>query len=162
MARSRRQRGRRRGAGAVALLQGGGEGERVNVTPLIDVVMVLIIFYLIVGRLVLERRGGVDLPSASVGEVESADDHPIVVVIDDGGSIKVDGERTSASDVGGMVAAIRAEDPSRAVQIRGDRGVGYGTVRPVMTALREAGVTAVQLAAREDARIGTAGNGGRP
>ncbi|MAY74714.1 MAG: hypothetical protein CMJ31_08400 [Phycisphaerae bacterium] len=151
MPRSGREhrRRRRRASAALGLLGGSPVGDRVNVTPLIDVVMVLIIFYLIVGRLVLERRGGVDLPLATEGEVEGSTDRPIVVLVDENGSVKIDAETILADEAGPMVARLHREDPTRTVQLRADRSVGFGRVRPVLGSLREAGIGAVQMAARD-------------
>jgi len=53
---------------------------KINVTPLIDVVMVLIIFYLIVGKLAAERQGHVQLPSSAVG-VQAETHDPVIVTI---------------------------------------------------------------------------------
>jgi len=135
---------------AFALRRAHGGGEPINVTPLIDVVMVLIIFYLMVGHLVVKRRGDIDLPRARDGEVEPSDLLPIIVLVDPEGVISVDGVGVRKDRTGPAVAELRAAGPPRPVQLRADRGVPFGQIRPVLRSLRESGIGAVQMAARED------------
>lgn len=122
----------------------------VNVTPLIDVVMVLIIFYLVVGQMVLDRRGSIELPPSASGEKEDPRAEPIAIIVGRDGSVTIDGLDLSADDIGLGITAIRAKDDrTRAIQIRGERGTTYGTVRAVLGEIRDAGITRVQLAASE-------------
>ena len=51
-------------AGAAIGVRPDGSAGHLNVTPLIDIVMVLIIFFLLVGQLAMDRKGAVDLPEA--------------------------------------------------------------------------------------------------
>lgn len=127
----------------------------VNVTPLIDVVMVLIIFYLVVGQMALDRRGSIELPPSLSGERQDPRAEPIAIIVGRDGRVTVDGIDLPTADVGPRVTAIRADDGrARQVQIRGERGVTYGTVRAVLSEIKDAGVTRVQLAA-SDAGGGT-------
>ena len=125
------------------------EVGRVNVTPMIDVVMVLIVFFLIVGNMAAERLSPVDLPPASHG-LEARAATPLVVnVLAPGGTIELDGRRYEPSELA-LIARERAQgDPDLVVQLRADRRLPFGAVRPVLDTLREAGVTTVRLAARE-------------
>lgn len=119
----------------------------VNVTPMIDVVMVLIIFYLIVGRLVMERRGEVDLPETRIGEKLQEESDPLVITIADDGLLRLDGELVLAVDLPDLIASRAGE--GRRVRIRGDRGVPFSVIRPVVDACRKAGVTSIELAAEQ-------------
>jgi biopolymer transport protein ExbD len=149
--RRRGRRGRSRAIGHVESLRAhGGTGE-INVTPLIDVVMVLIIFFLMVGHLVLERRGGVDLPEAASGAREATADHAIVVIIDGDGVVRIDGAIVTTGRAGSVVSELRAAEPGRPVQLRGSRVLPFRSVRPVLRSLREAGVTTIDMVAREEA-----------
>lgn len=146
-ARSRRTaRGPR---AAHALTRPNAHAEPINVTPLIDVVMVLIIFYLIVGHLVLERRGGVDLPTAAFGPREPRGDDPIILTIDRDGSIRLDAEPTPIIALAARARELLRATPGRSVQIRADRAAPFSSIRPALDALRAAGAQAVGLAARE-------------
>ncbi|MEO1511938.1 MAG: biopolymer transporter ExbD, partial [Planctomycetota bacterium] len=103
----------------------------INVTPLIDVVMVLIIFYLVVGHLVLERRGDIDLPEATAGEQEDTTREPIVIAVRTDGAIALDGR-----DVGRLdLERALLNEAGRPVQVRADRAIRYELVRPVIEAI---------------------------
>jgi biopolymer transport protein TolR len=119
----------------------------INVTPLIDVVMCLIIFYLLVGQLATQRYAPMKLPTAGAGlsQIE-----PEVVTIEleaSGGKVRLNGELMSADGLVGELRARREKTPGLAVQLRADRGATYEVLRPVLEACREAGLSTLRLAA---------------
>jgi biopolymer transport protein ExbD len=126
---------------------------KINVTPLIDVVMVLIIFYLIVGKLAADRNAQVALPSSAVGSTaETKEPVVITVVADVGGGLDpkarvlIDGVDVPMSGLEGALRARVGSDPAATVvQVRADRRLNYGAVEPVVKACRAAGLTAVRL-----------------
>lgn len=133
--------------------------EPINVTPLIDVVMCLIIFFLIVGKLVSDRGVPVRLPQTGVGQDETS---PLVMTITItqaaadapragwnslGIAVQADGE--TSADARALEQSIRgrlAEQPALSVQIRADRDLSYGVVEPVLRAAGNAGAKSVRLA----------------
>lgn len=125
------------------------ETPRVNVTPMIDVVMVLIVFFLIVGRLAAERRAPVDLPPAAFGS-EGAEAVPMVVnVLAPEGTIDVGGRRYDADELTLLATERVGTDADLVVQLRADRALPFDRVRPVLEALRSGGVESIRFAARE-------------
>ncbi len=118
---------------------------RVNVTPMIDVVMVLIVFYLLVGQLALERRASIVLPRTATGVVESARTDPIVIGIDREGACTLNGEPVGIERVENRVAGMIARDAGTPVRLRADRDAPYGVVRPVLERLRGLGLGKVEL-----------------
>lgn len=131
---------------------------KINVTPLIDVVMCLIIFYLIVGRLATDRS--IVLPSSSAGVVESGPTPlTIEIVAKEGGSgafeITVGGALVDEGGLDRAVAAaagkaVRSEtDPGppgpKPVQIRAGKETPYSALSPVLAACKRAGLTSVRL-----------------
>lgn len=119
--------------------------SHVNVTPMIDVVMCLIVFYLIVGRLVLERRGEVSLPVSTVGDAAAEHADPLVISIEREGIIRLDG-REIAPDALADALALRGKGR---VRLRGDRSLPYEAIRPVLDACRDAGITSIELATEQ-------------
>lgn len=131
--------------------------SRINVTPMIDVVMVLIVFYLIVGRLASDQRADLSLPESRTGLEEDLD-----------GAIVVDVRRPDESDpapryslAGAPISAAALEDllrselqadPGRAIRIRADRSLTYAAVQPAIEAARRAGAHTVRLATERAAR----------
>lgn len=137
---------------------------KINVTPMIDVVMVLIVFYLIVGKMASDQRADLPLPPSATGVNETAEDALVIdvrrpmSVVDGGGG--VEGEQVVAGEprlalagavisIGALEDALRAElsvRPDRAIRIRADRTLSYGAVEPAIEAARRAGARVVRLA----------------
>jgi biopolymer transport protein ExbD len=125
----------------------GSSGSHINVTPLIDVVMCLIVFYLIVGRLASTNGQTVAPPATGVGDVSAM---PRLVVnvarAETGGvALSLAGSSLSLESLGETLR-LRLGDPAAGeVAIRADRRLSWGEVRPVVEACRAAGLTSVKL-----------------
>lgn len=135
-----------------------------NVTPLIDVVMCLIVFFLIVGKLAHDRAQGVRPPATLVGEsAQAAQDVLVEIAPLKPGEQAQDAfapARAARVLVGGRpvadeaalrdVLTARLGDGARdhaapAVRVRADRSVPYGLVEPVIRACQDLNVTSVML-----------------
>lgn len=126
---------------------------KVNVTPLIDVVMVLIIFYLIVGNLARVPMPKVALPGSGRGDATDAPAALVLTVVPEGDAVRVviDGVAMSVEDLPAMLRS-RIPDPAQGeVHLRADRALAYGRIAPIIEACRAAGLTSVKLVARRDA-----------
>ncbi len=136
---------------------------KINVTPLIDVVMVLIIFYLIVGKLASDRNARIDLPSTGVGVTAETRDPIIINVLADAAGldlkarVRIDDTDVPVETLGRTLRARVGNDAANsAVQVRADRRLTYGAIEPVVQACREAGLTSVRFVTER------AGTGGAP
>lgn len=123
---------------------------KINVTPLIDVVMVLIIFYLIVGNLAHQRLLPVNLPKAGAGEAEEAAPTLVITVAQgpSGARIVVEETEIGVADLPSLLRARVVDPASASVHIRADRALPYAQVSPVIAACREAGLVSVKLVAQ--------------
>jgi biopolymer transport protein ExbD len=122
----------------------------VNVTPLIDVVMCMIIFFLIVGKLVADQRAQLRLPETRSGSARAAQDVLVInVLASEGGEARVVVDNTPVETwaLGDLVRARLADKPTTVVQLRASRELAYGAVRPIIDACRDAGVPSLRLAA---------------
>ncbi|MCA9302774.1 MAG: biopolymer transporter ExbD [Phycisphaerales bacterium] len=128
-----------------SIISSNAHGGRVNVTPMIDVVMVLIIFYLLVGQLAIDRRTEINPPSTATGIVETQDQDPITLGVHTDGSLTLNGEPIELARLEGEMRGQILRDPTLAVSVRADRAAPFGTVRPVLQAVRGAGVDQVEL-----------------
>lgn len=120
----------------------------VNVTPLIDVVMCLIIFYLLVGKLAMEQRTKMVLPSSGSGITQI---EPSVLTIEIPtdpalGEARLDGRTVSLAELKSSLSTKVAANATLAVQLRADRAMPFSRVQPVLDACREAGLSTVRLA----------------
>jgi biopolymer transport protein ExbD len=134
----------------------------INVTPLIDVVMCLIIFYLMVGKLAGDRRTRVDLPETKVGS--EADDAVLIVnVVPASGAgwpgpgAQVVVERSVlplADDLERLVRDRLGSHPGTVVQVRAEKDLAWDLVAPVLRSCTRAGATNVRLATERSASAG--------
>ena len=122
------------------------EVGRVNVTPMIDVVMCLIVFYLIVGHLVMEREGLARLPESAQGVDQDDYVEPIVLTIINADRVSVDGVDTRLDRLESVLSGKRAQRPDVTIRLRAGREMTYEIVEPVIEACRSAGVASLELA----------------
>ncbi|BBK34344.1 cell division and transport-associated protein TolR [Stella humosa] len=138
-------------AGAV-LKRGGGRGGRryvamseINVTPFVDVMLVLLIVFMVTAPL-LTVGVPVDLPKASAPTI-SEQKEPITVSITAQGKIYLQEGETTLDNLVARLVAITENDRQARVFVRGDRNIVYGRVMEVMGALNAAGFARVALIA---------------
>lgn len=123
---------------------------KINVTPMIDVVMCLIVFYLIVGKLAADQRSSLRLPASATGIEEKTQDQLIINIMpgDAPGSSRVVIDTYEIPDAG-LESTIRERTTARpdvVVEIRGSRELSYAAIARVVRACKEAGVQSVRLA----------------
>jgi len=129
---------------AKALLEEGS----VNLTPLIDCVFQLLIFFM-VSTVFLHTRGlDVDLP----GKAEATEEQKrkdINIIIDAEGKIEVNGRRVSIGDLGPRIIEAMEETKNENVIIEADRETLHNTVVEVVDISREVGVKGIAFASVE-------------
>ncbi|MEZ6059584.1 MAG: biopolymer transporter ExbD [Planctomycetaceae bacterium] len=125
---------------------------RFNITPLIDVVFLLIIFFLVASHFVRsEQAAAVNLPDASAGQVDSEmAPHRLTVTVQPDGSYSVAGEPADEAAV-----LLRIEELARTagaagvipeVRIRADKAARYGAVRILVEHCAAHGVRSIRFA----------------
>jgi len=124
------------------------EAPEINLTPLIDVVLLMLVFFIMTTSFSDREALEVNLPSAQTAE--RVDPAPLAIVIHADGTVRIDGQ-TVAGGVSGIataLAAARRERPAQAdqVRIRADHRVAHGRVITVMDEARRRGFTRVGLA----------------
>ncbi len=112
----------------------------INVTPLVDVMLVLLIIFMVTSPM-LSQGVDVELPEAASTPVRQAKE-PLTVTINRAGQVHIEDHVVAIDRVGAKVEAIfRAREARRReVLLRADRNVPYGVVARVMASLQEAGV----------------------
>ncbi|MGE0251390.1 MAG: protein TolR [Dongiaceae bacterium] len=117
----------------------------INVTPLVDVMLVLLVVFMVAAPL-MTVGVSVDLPQANAPALNERTE-PLVVSIDNSGKIFLQDTSMSAAELVKKLQAItRHKDDSR-IYVRGDKRVNYGRIMEVMTILNNAGFTKVALVA---------------
>lgn len=119
---------------------------KINVTPLIDVVMCLIVFYLIVGKLAADKKARVALPKSDIGHVERDGKDLTITIVGSAGSPEfyVEGKPTA---IDAIETLLRGRAEGTGVQVRADRRLPFADVSPVIDACRRVGLASVKLTA---------------
>jgi biopolymer transport protein TolR len=118
----------------------------INVTPLVDVMLVLLIIFMVTAPL-LVAGVPVDLPQSRAGALDQQA-RPVQVSLDGQGGIFLDDQPVATADLPRHLAAIAAQPApteGRRVYLRADKGLGYGKVMAVMGELNRAGLNRVAL-----------------
>jgi biopolymer transport protein TolR len=122
----------------------GSVRSEINVTPLVDVCLVLLIIFMVVAP-ILHAGVQVDLPKTVKVPSLPPEQTQLTVSIKEDGSVYVENSRVEDSALRGLVAGIHAAEPERDVIVRGDRRLQYDKVCEVLALLSEVGFTRIGL-----------------
>ncbi|PWC41683.1 ExbD/TolR family protein [Azospirillum sp. TSO22-1] len=117
----------------------------INVTPFIDVMLVLLVIFMVAAPLMMVGVP-VQLPKTAAQKV-SQPRQPVVVSVDRDGRVFLRDAELAPADVGPRLSALAREDPDAVVYVRGDRLLSYGRVMEVMGQVSQAGFARVSLMA---------------
>ena len=117
-----------------------------DLTPLIDVVFLLLLFFMVTTTFVNDARGvRVDLPrSSSTDAIPEGKD--LTLVLEQDGTVSVDGVALSAAQIAAELRKAALLDPNTLVVLRADAGLAHGRVVQVMDLAREIGLTSFAIA----------------
>ena len=129
----------------------GGRGRRrrrgtmveINMTPLVDVMLVLLIVFMIAAPL-LTAGVTVDLPEADSSALPGQDE-PLAVSIDATGAVFIQDTAVTLDQLGPRLQAITGRNPEARIFVRGDRAIDYGAVMAVVSEINRAGFGKVAL-----------------
>jgi biopolymer transport protein TolR len=118
----------------------GGIIEGINVTPLVDIVLVLLIIFIVTAKMVVAPSVPLDLPQASTGEeVQSI----FAVAITKDGKLMVDGKPADDANMLELARAALAKDKELRAVIQADGDTTHRRVIDVLDRLKSAGLTKV-------------------
>ena len=122
-----------------------------NMTPMIDVVFLLIIFFLVSSHLARqENHLPLDLPTAATYQANDPNKNALTISLDDAALLRVRGDIVPLPALRSLLADLRAQDGDQAaIRIRVDGQVQYSFVEPVLREAALAGVTDASIAVRE-------------
>jgi biopolymer transport protein TolR len=115
----------------------------INVTPLVDVMLVLLIIFMISAPL-MQQGVQVDLPKANASSLNEVPDQ-VVLVVTKARQVMINGNALEAGTLRTRMQAMAAAKPNIEVFIQADQGVPYGFVAQVMAEIKKARVNRVGL-----------------
>ncbi|RYE06944.1 MAG: protein TolR [Hyphomicrobiales bacterium] len=148
---------------AMAMAKGGGGGRRrgrrggknapmseINVTPMVDVMLVLLIIFMVAAPL-MTVGVPIDLPQTQAKQLNT-DQKPVTVSVNSAGLVYVGESPVEISGIVAAVMAAAANGTEDRIYVRGDMSANYGTVMQVMGALSGAGFTKIGLLTDQEQR----------
>ena len=130
-------------------LQGNLDEEEssVDITPMLDVVFIMLIFFIVTATFIKEAGIDVDKPSAATAVVQEK--ASILIAIDANNAVWINRRQVDIRSVRSIIERLHAENPKGTVVIQADRESKNDTLVQVMDASRRAGVYDIALAANE-------------
>lgn len=116
----------------------------INVTPFIDVMLVLLIVFMVTAPL-LSAGIPVDLPKTEAAAVSEKDDKPLEVAVNKRGDIYIGETKVTRAELLIKLASITGDDKERRVFIKADQGLSYGKVMEILGSINKAGYKKVAL-----------------
>src|SRR5688572_33280968 len=117
---------------------GTGSIAQINVTPLVDVMLVLLVIFMVTAP-IIQQGVSVDLPKTRAAGLNSQED-PLVVGLTKEGVVYLNDNPIALADLRAKLIAIGQASPDRALVLRADRSVPYGDVVGVIAAIKESGI----------------------
>ncbi|MDE0885126.1 MAG: biopolymer transporter ExbD [Myxococcota bacterium] len=123
------------------------EEAQIDITPMLDVVFIMLIFFIVTASFVKESGIDVNRPDAATATVKERGN--ILIAITDTNQIWIDRRQVDPRSVRANIERLHAENPQGAVVIQADENSKNGLLVQVMDASRQAGVFSVSIAANE-------------
>ena len=120
------------------------EENEINLTPMLDVVFIMLIFFIVTATFI--KEAGIQVERPDTFTADSQDDAAILIAISANDEIWVDREERDPRALRGVIERLHAENPKGSIVIQADEGSTHETLVIVMEAAKAAGVTNVAIA----------------
>jgi biopolymer transport protein TolR len=117
--------------------------HEINVTPFVDVMLVLLIVFMVTAPL-LTVGVPIELPE-SRGQQLQTNKEPLTISVQKDGKVYIQETEVQLSDLATRLRAIAKSGYEETIFVRGDKGIDYGTVMKVMSRIKAGGFTKVSL-----------------
>ena len=132
---------------SIGKLTKGAMNSEINVTPLVDVCLVLLIIFMVVTPM-LQKGVPVNLPVTEEPEKTPDSEKQMLISVKADGSVYLGSTVVRKEQVQSELETIHQKTPDREIAVKGDKLVKYGAVLDVLKALREVGFNNVGLIAQ--------------
>ena len=125
------------------------DDTELDMTPMLDIVFIMLIFFIVTTSFVKESGVSVSIPQAETASQQ--ENTNIFIAITDQGEVWVDRRPVDPRSVRAIVARLHADNPEGSVIIQSDENAGTGLLVDVMDQVRLAGVEGIAIAANKKA-----------
>ena len=124
------------------------EESEINLTPMLDVVFIMLIFFIVTASFI--KEAGIDVNRPDAPTAESQEDAAILIAISANDEIWIDRKETDPRAVRGAIERLHAENPKGSIVIQADENSTNEMLVVVMEAAKQAGVGNVAISATVD------------
>ncbi len=126
------------------LSEQGGAISQINVTPLVDVMLVLLIIFMVAAP-ILQQGVELQLPRETIAPIEGEGEQLVVSITQNGKVFIGAGNEVSLKDIAERLGGILKARQDKRVFVKADKRVAYGEVMAVMARLKRAGIDKIGL-----------------
>ena len=126
----------------------GDDESDINLTPMLDVVFIMLIFFIVTATFI--KQPGTDIIRPVAETKEKKPTVSVLVAVNAGGEIWVDKKKVEAAAVGAYIERLHTENPKGGLVIQADRDAKYEKLKAVLDAARSVGLTEVAISTEDD------------
>src|SRR3990172_1206445 len=130
----------------------GSTISQINVTPLVDVMLVLLVIFMVTAP-IIQQGVQVNLPQAKAGAIPGKEEQ-LVVAITRSGRIYLNDNPMTLAELGQKLRAIRQLQQDKEVYLRADQDVRYGVVMKAIAEIKQAGIKRLGMVTRPSTQEG--------
>jgi biopolymer transport protein TolR len=123
--------------------------SQINVTPLVDVMLVLLVIFMVTAP-IIQQGVQVNLPQAKAGAIPGTEEL-LVVTIAKNGKVYLNDNPMTVAELGDKLRAIRKLQKDKQVYLRADQDVRYGLVMKTIAEIKQAGIERLGMVTRPSA-----------
>lgn len=124
------------------------EDAAIDMTPMLDIVFIMLIFFIVTTSFV--KEAGIDVNKPEASQAEKKPSANIFIAIRANGEVWMDKRMVDVERVGANIERLLAEQPTDIVVIQADKEAKHGVVVEVMNQIKEAGIDKISIAAEDD------------
>jgi biopolymer transport protein TolR len=125
---------------------------QINVTPLVDVMLVLLVIFMVTAP-IIQQGVQVNLPQVRTNAIPGSE-QPLVVTVAKNGRIYLNDNPVSLAELGQKLRAIKKLKADKQVNLRADQEVRYGTVMKTIAEIKQAGIEKLGMVTRPPSEEG--------
>ena len=130
----------------------GSAIAQINVTPLVDVMLVLLVIFMVTAP-IIQQGVQVNLPQAKTNAITGSEEH-LVVTVAKNGKIYLNENVVTLGELGQKLRAIKKLQADKQVYLRADQDVRYGTVMKTIAEIKQAGIEKLGMVTRPSSEEG--------